>query len=153
LLTMKVSDLGAEQMIGRAYRLVDDFMVPERIVVDVITARVEHRFASGDDGKWADVKAETRRRRRGDKTAPPGTDLGEMRRAVTATTEGVPHSLLRFAPDSVTIGVDTDGAAVFQNGSDDGSQPARPFLEIFDEDIDVAMDRYGAILGSVIGGH
>ena len=150
MLTMTVEDLGAEKMLGAAYRFVNNFYVPQRIIADVIAAHVERRFASGDDGKWADIQAETRKKRKGDKNAPPGTDIGIMRAASTATREGVPFSLLAYNPDGLTMGVDTPGAAAFQYGDD--HQPPRPFLEIFDADIEIAMDRYGAILKDVLGG-
>lgn len=152
MLTMTLDDIRVEQTLGRAGRFLNDFYVPERILNDVIAARVEHRFQTGDNGQWQDITPETRKRRKGDKTAPPGTDIGTMRAAATATREGVPFSLLRFDPDGLTMGVDTEGAAAFQYGSEDGSQPPRPFLEIYDEDIAIAMDRYGALLTSVIGG-
>lgn len=152
MITTKVEDLGVRERLTRAQRFAADFLIPEQIIVEVITTRVEQRFATGDNGQWTDIKPETRQRRKGDRTAPPGTDLGDMRRAVTATREGVPNSLLRYDPDGVTLGVDTDGAAAFQNGTEDGSQPPRPFLTIEDEDLEIAMNRYGALLEQIVGG-
>ncbi len=116
------------------------------IAAGVIAASTEHRFATGDDGRWKDVTPQTRRRRKGDKTAPPLTDLGGMRNAATATRDGVAHSAFRVEPTGLTMGVTgLPGAPALQKD--------RPFMVITPEDEAAIVGGYEARLAERFGGH
>lgn len=143
-----ITDTSVQVAMTRINRLLDDPAPAYRIFADVIAASTEQRFRSGagPDGPWADIKAESRKRRTGDRNAPPGTDTAAMRTAATATRYGVPYALYKVAPDGLTMGTDKPGAAPFQYSS-----PARVFMAITGED-ELAMTLgYERFLNTLIG--
>ncbi len=110
-----------------------------RMVAEVVADSTERRFAQGGEPRWPDIKPETRRRRKGNKAAPPLTDLGNLRSAATATRPGVKDSLFGITPDVLKMGVDRPDTLRHQ------VTEGRPFLLVDHADekkIAGALDAY-----------
>ncbi len=121
---------------------------PLQLAADVIGASTKQRFESGTTtggSPMQAIKPASRRQRKEDKSAPPLTDTGALRRAATATTLGVPNSLFSIDPAAgvLTMGVERADARRHQLGF--GPEPARPYEDITESDevaIVTGLDAY-----------